>query len=227
MSAPQPILLHLKDRLRLNYVDEALWSDDDILQIFNDAYEDSCDQSQCLQAFYNVPLTMNTTEYSLPADFGQLLLVVGGGTQMLPVSLSEAFISHVSDGLEFGYYIFGPPQNMTFGVIPAPREDGVTNVQILYSAMPTPFASYGDALDPRFPIEFSDVFVHYARWRVQLMSGGAERIQNATTDRGIYDKRVQELRRTANTVGSTIAPSQMTHVSDRRKVMGNARRPTG
>ncbi len=224
---PQPILLHLKDRLRQNYVDEALYSDDDILSIFNDAYEDICEQSQCLQGFYALNLVNAQTEYTLPADFGQLLLVVAGGAQLQPVSLSESLLNWIPDGLEWGYYLFGPPRATTFGIIPAPIQDSQTAVQILYAAYPAPFASFGDSLDARFPVEYSDLFVHYTRWRVQMLSGGAERIQNATTDRGIYDKRVQELRRTANTVGSTIAPSQMTHVSDRRKVMGNARRPTG
>lgn len=225
--APQPILLHLKDRLRQNYVDEALWSDDDILAIFNDAYEDICDQSQCLQVFYDLPIVADQTEYSLPADFGQLLLVCAGGAQCQPISLSESMLNWIPDGLQFGYYLFGPPNAMTLGLIPTPIEDASTTVKLLYSALPTSFSTFGDSLDPRFPVEFSDLFVHYARWRVQLMSGGAERIQNATTDRGIYDKRVTELRRTANTVGSTVAPSQMTHASDRRKVLGNARRPTG
>jgi hypothetical protein len=224
---PQPILLHLKDRLRQNYVDEALWTDDDILSIFNDAYEDVCDQSQCLQAFTSITVVAGQSEYTLPADFGQLILVVAGGAQLQPISLSESMLNWIPDGLEFGYYLFGPPQSMTLGLVPAPIEDAGVVTSILYSALPTPFSSFGDSLDPRFPVEFSDLLVHYARWRVQLMSGGAERIQNAQTDRGIYDKRVTELRRTANTVGSSVAPSQMTHVSDRRKVLGNARRPTG
>jgi hypothetical protein len=224
---PQPILLHLKDRLRANYVDDALWSDEDILSIFNDAYQDVCEQSQCLQSFMTLSLVAHQSEYSLPSDFDQLLLVVAGGSQLQPMPLSESLLPWISDGLLSGYYLFGKPGAMTIGVIPAPIEDDTTMVQILYSASPTLFTTFGDGLDSRYPIEFADLLVHYARWRVQMMSGGAERIQNATTDRGIYDKRVIELRRTANTVGSSVAPSQMTHVSDRRRVLGNARRPTG
>jgi len=224
---PQPILVHLKDRLRANYVDEALWSDDDILSIFNDAYQDVCEQSQCLQSLTNIMMVANQPEYTLPADFDQLISVVAGGAQLLPMPLSASLMNWIQDGLIQGYYLYGKPGAMRIGVIPAPIEDDASLVMILYSASPTLFTDYGDSFDARYPVEFSDLLVHYARWRVQMMSGGAERIQNATTDRGIYDKRVIELRRTATTVGSQIAPAQMVHVSDRRRVLGNARRPTG
>lgn len=223
----QPILLHLKDRLRANYVDEALWTDDDILSIFNDAYQDVCEQSQCLQNLLTLSLVAGTAEYALPADFDQLILVVGGGSQLQPMSVTESLLPWIPDGFANSYYLYGKPGAMTLGVIPTPIEDGTTALMILYSATPAPFTTFGDDLDPRYPIEFSDLLVHYARWRVQMTSGGAERITNATTDRGIYDKRLIELRRTTNTVGSGVAPSQMTHVSDRRKVLGNARRPNG
>ena len=224
---PQPILLHLKDRLRANYVDTALWTDDDILKIFNDAYQDVCEQSQCLQSFSTLSLAAGQGEYDLPADFDQMLLVVAGGSQLVPISVTESLLPWIPDGFANSYYIYGPPGAMKLGITPTPIQDGETSVLLLYAATPTLFTDYGSDFDIRFPVEFSDTLVHYARWRVQMMSGGAERITNATTDRGIYDKRIQELRRTANTVGSSVAPSQMTHVSDRRKVLGNARRPPG
>ena len=212
---PQPVLQYLKDRLRRSYVDEALWSDDDILTEFNDAYQDVCEQSQCLQTLFTLTLVADQAEYLLPADFDQLILVVANGSQMAPIALSESLDSVQ----KFGYYLYGKPGAMTIGLSPTPV-DTANLVMILYSASPTPFASLDDSFDARYPIEFSDLLVHYARWRVQMTSGGAERIQNASTDRAIYDKRLIALRRTATTVGSNIMPGHFTHVSDTRRFTG-------
>lgn len=214
----KPILQYLKDRVRQSYVDEALWTDADVLSVFNDAYQDVCEQSQCLQVLLAIPVTADTAEYALPDDFDQLITIVANGSQMAPIALSESLL----DNSVFGYYLYGKPGSMTFGVSPTPQQGSSDQVMILYSASPTLFVSLDDDFDERFPVEYSDLLVHYARWRVQMMSGGAERIQNASTDRAIYDKRLIALRRTATTVGSNIAPGHFVHVSDTRRIT-NAR----
>ncbi len=212
----QPVLSYLKERLRQSYVDEALWTDDDILKIFNDAYQDVCEASQCLQALYTLPITAGTAEYSLPSDFDQLVVVCANGSQMAPIALSESLLP---DSV-FGYYLYGKPGSMTFGVSPTPNQDSSAQVMILYSATPVLLTDFSVDFDARFPVEYSDLLVHYTRWRVQMTSGGAERIQNASLDRQIYDARIKALRRTATTVGSNIMPGHFVHVSDTRRITG-------
>ena len=207
----QPVLRYLKDRLRQSYVDDALWSDADVLTLLNDAYQDACEASQCLQSFYTVPIVSGTAEYALPDDFDQLVLVVSNGAQLAPVALSESLSTTQS-----GYYLYGKPGTMTLGLAPTPSDDSADRVLVLYSASPTLLTDFDATFDARFPVEFADMLVHYARWRVQMTSGGAERIQNAGIDRSLYDQRVKQLRRTATTVGSNIMPGHFTHVSDRR-----------
>jgi len=215
---PQPILRHLLDRLRVNYVDSALYTDDDVLTMLNDAYLDACESTMILRTFTTVTLLANQKEYDLPTDFSQLICAIASGSQLDPISFQEALLDFGSaPAVSSGYYTYSGK----IGVIPTPSAATTGTLMLLYAARPTPFSSYDDGLDARFPIEFADLLLHWVRWRVQIISGGAERVAAASTDRSLYDNRLREMRRTAETV-TRIEPAQFGHVQTRRRSL-NAR----
>lgn len=214
---PQPILRHLKDRLRQNYVPESLYSDEDILTLLNDAYLEACERSMCLRGLYTFTLVDGQQEYPLPSDFSAINFVCSAGVELFPMSLADGLAQQrlTPVALSTGYYTYN---STTIGFVPTPTkaaEDSAT--MMMYAAQPSPFITYDDGFDARFPVEFADLLVHFVRWRVQLISGGAERIQLAAVDRKISDTRVGELRRAADTV-ETVMPPQLLHVADMRRL---------
>lgn len=190
-----PILLALKNRLRVTYVSDAAFTDDDVLSMLNDAYLDVCQSTQILKTLTTITPVVDTQEYALPADFDEAIYVVTAGRQLQPMPIDTALQDFVPDGFVDGYYLYGS----LFGLVPVPTTVSSV-VYLLYSATPTPLTDYGQALDPRFPPEFSDVLLHWVRWRAQIMVGGAERIPTAQLDRQIYDARIKELRRVADSI---------------------------
>jgi len=200
---PQPILVYLLARLRQSYVDPALYSDADVLSFLNDAYRDACEESGILHTLVAITPVAGQVEYALPADFSSVNSIAAGGQLLEPQPLGEALAARVVNGVISAYYIY----DGFIGLLPTPT-DNAAAVMMHYSAEPTPFTDYGSDLDPRFPVEYADLLIHHVRWRTQLISGGAERIQQAGLDKGIYDKRVTELRKSvANT--QHITPKQV------------------
>lgn len=208
---PRPILRHLKDRLRQNYVDDALYDDAEVLDLLNDAYRDACEQSRCLETLYTFTLVSGQVEYSLPADYSSTLAIYANGIELESIPLAGAFSSVAATGNNVGgYYIYGA--NIGFWITSAMT----SAVKLLYAAYPAPLANFDSTLDPRFPEEFADILVHYVRWRVQMLSGGAERITQARWDRALYDQRIKELRRRNNIAAGT-GGFRIGHVADRRR----------
>lgn len=212
-----PILRMIRDRLRVNYVDPSLYSDDDVLAMLNDAYREACEQGLILRQLTEVTTIDNQAEYDLPADFSQLIFVVCGGRQLDPVPLEKALIDRIQDGVAMGYYLYGSK----LGVIPTPNANLTSTLLVLYAALPTPLATIDDDLDPRFPVEYADLLLHWVRWRVQMQSGGAERIPSANLDRAMFDARVKELRRSVDGLQSA-SGGQLMHASERRVTASNA-----
>lgn len=182
------ILEFVKDRLRANYVDDSLYDDDELLAFLNDAYRDACEQSRCLVALYDFTLADATQEYDLPADFAAAINCWAGGVELENLTLSRALTYGGGAAFPFAYYTYGTK----IGFAPVPSS--ATAVTMLYAQLPTPLATYDDTLDERFGEEYADILVHYVRWRVQMTSGGAERIGQARYDRNTYDFRVSQLR---------------------------------
>lgn len=195
------LLRHLRDRLRANYVDEGLYDDNDLLALLSDAYRDACEQSRCLQALHDFTLTGGTAEYDVPADFSQAIQCWSGGILLEPSTLARAFMFGATSSVPFAYYQYGTK----IGLSPTPA--GGETVTMLYAQRPSVFNTYDDELDRRFPEEYSDLLVHYVRWRVQMLSGGAERIAQARFDRNTYDFRVDQLRRYSQMIDGTTQPS--------------------
>lgn len=194
----------LRDRLRVNYVSDTLYDDGDVLEMLNDAYLYACVESQCLRNLVEIPLLVGQQEYDLPVEYSQTIAVVSAGHQLQPVPMAEALLTQST-----GYYTY----STRIGVMPSPATAG--SLWLLYAARPAPLLTLTDPLDQRFPVEYADVLYHWVKWRTQLMSGGAERIQSATLDRSIYDTRVGELRQSGDTI-EMLAPSMLGHVGARR-----------
>lgn len=212
---PSDILTFCRSRLEQNYVDTSLYDGTDILDLMSDAYVHACEESLVLRNLTGLALAAGQAEYVLPADLHALIRVVAGGRQLQPIPRTEALADFATTGIETSYYTY----SNKIGVVPTPIEDGVMSVMIEYATTPARFTTYGDVLDARFPVEFADILVHYVRWRVQMLSGGAERIGAATGDRGLFDQRIKELRRLADSTG-LMSPTRMAHVTDRRRVFG-------
>jgi hypothetical protein len=183
---PQPILMHLRDRLRANYVDSSLYDDGDLLSLLSDAYIEACERAAVLEQLATITVTpLTATEYALPADHSQTQLVYLDGVALDQASLQASIGPITADA----YYEYAT----TIGFTLVNTTDART-ARLLYCARPAAFATWADDLDPRFPIEFADMLVHHVRWRVQMLSGGAERIGQALGDRDVFQTRVGELR---------------------------------
>jgi hypothetical protein len=213
----QPILKHLRDRLRVNYVDEVLYSDDDLLSMINDGYLDACEQTMILQTLTTMTLSPGVVEYDLPDDFSQAVCVVSGGLQLDPLPYQDALQEFANTDVQTGYYIYA----RRIGVVPPPSENTGGTLLLLYAAEPVTLTTWDDGLDARFPIEYSDLLLHWVRWRVQMISGGAERIPAAQVDRAIYDGRIRDMRRATMTVSHT-GPARFQHVSRRPRTARDA-----
>lgn len=213
----QPILKHLRDRLRANYVDSSLYTDDDVLIMINDGYLDACEQTMILQTLTTLTLTPNVSEYDLPADFSQAVCVVSGGLQLDPIGYQDALQSFTTTSVQTSYYIYA----RKIGLVPPPDEASSGELLLLYAAEPVALATWDDSLDARFPVEFSDLLLHWVRWRVQMISGGAERIPAAQTDRAIYDGRIRDMRRVTEAVSHT-SPARFGHISQRPRTVRDA-----
>lgn len=206
---PSDILVSLKARLAVNYVDDALFTDDDTLQLLSDAYIDACEESLCLRTLYTLTPVAGQAAYALP-NVSQVLAVVSGGQRLEPLGLDSSFQDFAVNGTEVGFYVL----NGTVGLIPTPTE-ATGPTLVLYAESPSAFSTYGDALDPRFPVEYADLLVHFVRWRVQMLAGGAERLGAAQGDRALYDARVKELRRSCEAI-TTEMTHQLLHAQDDR-----------
>lgn len=208
---PRPILRHLKDRLRQNYVDDAQYDDAEVLALLNDAYRDACEQSRCLETLATFTLISGQVEYALPADYSSTLAVYANGIELESIPLAGAFSSVAATGNNVGgYYLYAT--TIGFWITAAMT----STVKMIYAAYPAALASFDSTLDSRFPEEFADILVHYVRWRVQMLSGGAERITQARWDRQLYDLRIKELRRRNNIAAGT-GNFRIGHVGDRRR----------
>lgn len=203
---PRSTLGYVLDRLRLNYVPDTLYSDEEVLVFLNDAYLEACEHARCLVDVHAITTTPGVSTYPLPSDFGELIYVCANGAQLRPLAYSDALTMS-----EAGYYLLAGRIGL---VLPQRGETGAA--MILYAAKPLPLATYESSFDARFPIEFSDVLVYYVRWRVNMLSGGAERIRMAQIDRTLFDNRVKDLRRTTNVVTS-IGPPRLAHAQRRRR----------
>jgi hypothetical protein len=208
----QPILRHLLDRMKANYVPPELYTDADILVMLNDGYLEACERTGCLRALTTITLVSSQQEYPLPADFSQMDFVASGGRELFAVSISEALINRQTSAspIAGAYYLYSG----AIGFIPTPSQDtSGASTMIAYCAKPSPLLTYDDGLDARYPIEFADILLHYVVWRVESMSGGAESLRNAQTNRGLCDNRLKDLQRTIERVES-LQPRRLSHVAD-------------
>jgi hypothetical protein len=202
---PSTTLNYVLSRLRQNYVPVELVNDEDVLVLINDAYQEACERSLCLRAYQEIPLTDDTASYALPADFSQMLWVFANGSELQPQPFHQ-----MTNQPPHGYTILGGEITINPVVDPVP---GLA--AIVYAATPTRFTTYDSDFDERFPIEFSDLLVHHVRWRINMMSGGAEKIQLAEIDKALFDQRVTMLRRTTDVV-ERVGPPVVSTVADRR-----------
>jgi hypothetical protein len=202
---PSTTLNYVLSRLRQNYVPVELVNDEDVLVLINDAYQEACERSLCLRAYHEIPLLDDQASYPLPVDFSQMLWVFANGSELQPQPFHQ-----MTNQPAHGYTILGHEITINPVVDPTP---GLA--AIVYAATPTRFTTYDSDLDERFPIEFSDVLVHHVRWRINMMAGGAEKIQLAEIDKGLFDQRVTMLRRTTDVV-ERVGPPVVSTVADRR-----------
>lgn len=209
---PNATLIFVRNRLRAGLVDPARYTDSDLLNLVNEAYLDACEQTLCLQSLHTITTVAEQAEYALPADFSALIRVVSAGQELSLLPLQDSLQGLTN--LQPSYYLYGSK----IGLVPTPTVNSSGEALLLYAAAPPLLTSFEDDLDGRFPSEFSDVLVHYVRWRTQLLSGGAERLASASADRGTYDLRIKQLRRRYESVVQTGAP-YVRHISDRRQVL--------
>jgi hypothetical protein len=199
--------------MKANYVPPELYTDADILVLLNDGYLEACERTRCLKAMTTITLVADQQEYPLPADYSQMDFVCSSGRERFSISVSEALVAdQTGNPGAGGYYLYAGK----IGFTPTPTQNTVPTggTMIAYSAKPSPLLTLDDGLDARYPIEFADVLLHYVVWRVESMSGGAESLRNAQTNRGLCDNRTRDLRRTVDRVES-LQPSRLSHVSER------------
>jgi hypothetical protein len=202
--SPQPPLLYLQDRLRKRLVEKALVDDAALLEFLSDAYVDACEQSRCLLTLATLVLS-TAQEYALPADWSETRAVVAGGVAIQQVGAHDS-IADRGVGAPVVRYQYG----RTIGFSPVPTGGSAL---LLYAATPSRFSTWQDTLDPRFPAEYTYVLLHYVRWRVLAMAGGAQRIGLSNYERSLYDQGVDRLRRSVPLVDST-QPQRVRHISE-------------
>lgn len=183
---PQPPLRALLTFLRTCIVEEELFSDDDILVLFNRGYREAVERALSLQKVASVTLVEGVAEYSLPADHYKTLLVYADGWP-----LDRLPGRYALENLSFGYYEYGT----TIGLAPLPV--GNADAWIMYAASPPELATLDSVPDASFPPEFYWLLWHYVRWRRVFLHGGSQRIGQANWERQQYDNGVLRLRRQA------------------------------
>lgn len=194
----QPVLTHLKDRLRANLVEPELVSDPDLLQLVSEAYQDACVRSRCLRTYTTITFT-GADSYALPDAWFETSDVFYLG-RVLPEVAHRDMAGHGG-----GFPLWRSHTGRSISFTPTPA-DGSAVVD--YAEMPPAFASWGDTLDPRFPPERAYLLVHHVRWQVLTMMGGAQRIGTASWEHSQYDAGVAELRRQARNVDS-VGPNRI------------------
>ena len=185
------------DRLRETLAEPELVTDSDLLVLLNEAYKRLCEHSGCLPTITPVTLVPGQSEYSLPADWYETRSVSVAGELIDQISLFKSLTGY-GQGVPIAYYSYG----QTIGFAPRPNTAGT--VQLLYHATPSLVAGYDDDLDARLLPEYRYGIVHYVRWRLLQMDGGAQGITKADYERSLYDDCVRRLRDgSRNTVRTT------------------------
>jgi hypothetical protein len=199
----QPILLYLQKRLRARLVESELVNDPDLLGFLSDAYVDACEQSRCLVALTTLTLT-TAQEYDLPADWSETIAVAANGAPIAQVGLRDSQADRGS-GAPLVRYTYA----RKIGFSPVPTGGSAL---LLYAQTPPRFASWQDTLDARFPLEYAYLLVHYVRWRVAAMNGGAQHISLANFERAMYDQGINRLRQAVLVTDST-GPARVRHIN--------------
>jgi hypothetical protein len=191
--AARPWFRYYADRLRTSLVEPELVSDSDLLRLLNEGYARLCEQSGCLEQLVTIPTAIGVHEYSLPSDWYQTLLVTSGGVALDLLPQRQAYLDY-GVGTPLVYYQYGTK----LGVQPAPSAVGA--LSLLYTATPAPVSGYDSDLDPRLPPEYRYGIIHYVRWRILQLDGGAQGIRKADYDRSLFDDCAARLRNAIRTV---------------------------
>jgi len=201
----RPTLRYYADRLRTTLAEPELVGESDLLTFLSDGYKRLCERSGCLLGTTTVTLTSGVAEADLPEDHYRTRLVALGGVRLDELSLRNSLASYGA-GVPLAYYQYAGK----IGFAPTPNTS-TNHVTLLYSASPPPVQGYDDDLDPRLPPEYRYGIVHWVRWRITQIDGGAQGISRANYERALFEDCVGKIRRQLGTVAS-VTPGRMRSV---------------
>ena len=184
----RPTLRYYQDRLRQSIAEPELVSDSDMLTFLSDGYKRLCERSGCLVNVATISLTQGTIEYALPTDIYRIRMLAVAGMPIDEISLRNSLADYGS-GVPVAYYTYGS----TIGFAPNPSAD-IATATLLYEATPTAPTGYDSDLDPRCLPEYRYGILHWVRWRLTQIDGGAQGITKANYERALFEDAVTRLR---------------------------------
>jgi hypothetical protein len=183
----RPTLRYYQDRLRATIAEPELVSDADLLTFLQDGYARLCERSGCIVNLSTITMIPSQSEYTLPSDHYQTLMIASAGTLLNLVPLRNSLIDY-GVGVPSAWYSYSDK----IGVIPQPVQPGT--ISILYEATPDTPSGYDESLDPRCLPEYRYGIVHWVRWRLTQLDGGAQGINKAGYERALFEDAVVRLR---------------------------------